>query len=87
MPNIFLPHIAVFLGLIALGFGYSISLQPKGKWVGLFIAIVAALGLVCIAYLSFAKCCHSGLASDEFYKMHMQMMAAPEVAPKIEKKK
>lgn len=59
----FLPHAAVFLGLIALGTGYKVYLKACavpgakfGKWVGGFISVVALLGLTCIFYLSITRC-------------------------------
>ncbi|OGQ44748.1 MAG: hypothetical protein A3H42_05440 [Deltaproteobacteria bacterium RIFCSPLOWO2_02_FULL_46_8] len=81
--SMFIPHIAVFLGLFALGFGYWVCLQartdttrPKlGKFLGGFISIVAALGLVCIFYLSIKQCCKANMAKkDDWSKTHMQMM-------------
>ncbi|MBI5299875.1 MAG: hypothetical protein HY877_06245 [Deltaproteobacteria bacterium] len=82
-PYSFGAHIAAFLGLLALGFGYWICLQarkdtarPKlGKFLGSFISIIAALGLVCIFYLSIKQCCKANMANkDDWSKTHMQMM-------------
>ncbi|OGQ05830.1 MAG: hypothetical protein A2W61_06870 [Deltaproteobacteria bacterium RIFCSPLOWO2_01_44_7] len=80
----FEPHIAVFLGLMALGFGYWIFIQAKsdtscsklGKFFGVLISIVAALGLICILYLSIKRCCMA--PKGDWYKSHMQMMAPPD---------
>lgn len=59
----FLPHAAVFLGLIALGKGYGVYLKAKafpgeklGKFLGLFISLVSLLGLACIGYLTLHRC-------------------------------
>ena len=61
----FSTHIAVFLGLIALAAGYGVGSSAKadsccgkwGKFLGGFITVVAALGLLCIGYLTIKKCC------------------------------
>ncbi|MBI4124574.1 MAG: hypothetical protein HY609_03310 [Deltaproteobacteria bacterium] len=79
------PHLAVFAGLITLGFGYWICLQarqdpkcPKwGKFLGILISVVAALGLLCIGYLTIKKCCRSQYGKD-WHKTHMQMMMTPD---------
>lgn len=76
----FTPHIAVFLGLIALGFGYWICLQAKlhkdyarwGRFLGIFISVVAVLGLVCILYLSIKRCCLA--QKGDWHKNPTEMM-------------
>lgn len=83
MFHSFSAHGAVFLGLIALGFGYWICIQarqdtkcPKwGKFLGGLISVVALLGLACVGYLSLKRCCFS--KGDPWHKMHMKMMMPP----------
>ena len=85
----FAPHIAVFLGLIAFGFGFWICQQAKasphcpklGKFIGGLIALVSLLGLLCIGYLTIKKCCHSQYGED-WHQKHMQMMMQPETPEK-----
>lgn len=82
------PHIAVFLGLITLGFGYSICLKaqqdtkcPKfGKFIGILISLVAALGLLCVFYLTIKRCCLA--QKGDWHKNHMQMMMPQADEPK-----
>lgn len=79
----FVPHIAVFLGLIALGFGYWISLQAKastccskwGKFLGVFISVVAGLGLICLFYICIQRCFLA--QKGDWHKNHMQMVMPP----------
>lgn len=85
----FTPHIAVFLGLIALAFGYQVMHQAKsdaccgkwGKFVGIFVSIVSLLGILCVGYLSISKCC--GMKKDAgWMEKHMEMMTPPAVEEK-----
>ncbi len=80
----FAPHIAIFLGLIALAFGYQTMHQAKsdgccgkwGKFVGVLISAVSLLGLICIAYLSIRQCCM--VKKDPgWMEKHMEMMTPP----------
>ena len=74
-------HIAVFLGLIALAAGYFVCLKSRedpqcGKWgryLGMFISLVAVLGIACAVYLSIKRCCDRQ-DKQGWYKNHMQMM-------------
>ena len=83
----FVPHIAVFLGLIALGVGYWVCKEAKdgsckwGKFVGYFISIVAACGLLCSFYLILKNCykAQCGLHSD--HSMEMMMPPADQNHP------
>lgn len=85
----FSTHSAVFLGLIALGFGYWICLQarqdtkcPKwGKFLGVLISLVALLGLICVGYLSIKRCC-MGQKGDGYQKHMERMMPSPEAPAK-----
>ncbi|MDP2600478.1 MAG: hypothetical protein Q8P84_07100 [Deltaproteobacteria bacterium] len=84
----FAPHIAVFLGLIALAFGYKVCQQAKsdatcgkwGKFVGIFISAVSLLGLACVGYLSIKRCCKMD-KKDAWMEKHMQMMMPPSEEP------
>ena len=83
----FAPHIAVFLGLIALAFGYQVCHQAKsdaccgkwGKFVGIFVSAVSLLGLSCVGYLSIKQCCKMGkMGKDsQWMEKHMEMMMPP----------
>lgn len=86
------PHIAVFLGLITLGFGYWICLQAKtdthcpkyGKFIGVLISLVAALGIACVLYLTIKRCCLAN-KGESWHQSHMQMVM-PGETPKETKK-
>lgn len=80
----FQPHIAVFLGLIALAIGYQVLHQAKsdaccgkwGKFVGVLVSAGALLGLVCVGYLSVKKCC-SGEKESRWLERHIQKVSPP----------
>ena len=79
----YLTHIAVFLGLIAMGVGYFVCVKAKsaegscpkwGKFLGTFITVVAALGLICTFYLSVKRCYFSSKKAD-WHQQHMEMIS------------
>lgn len=68
-PEGFHTHIALALQLIALVSGVLLInkaaaadffCKKTGKIVGGFVVLVALLSIVCIATLSFKRCCHKG---------------------------
>ena len=87
--TIYLTHIAVFLGLIAMGVGYFVCIKAKssegscpkwGKFLGAFITVIAALGLVCTFYMSVKRCFFKEKRGD-WKKHHMEMMMDSEDNP------
>lgn len=82
-------HIAIFLGLIALGVGYWVCIQarsdthcPKwGKFLGLFITFVAALGLACTAYMTVRKVMQKDPWHEKMMMGHPPIMMPMDGAP------
>lgn len=82
-------HIAIFLGLIALGVGYWVCIQahadahcPKwGKFLGTFISVVAILGLACTAYLTVKRMLKKDSWHEKMMMGHPAIMMPMDGAP------